>query len=178
MSWRIRGPVPVAHCSFVKRALITAYLTDDEIEQKPWNYYKRRVRQRVPASSELKVEFKHVVSMLENVLDKTTGKPLFDDRAGNLCERTLKDRKRVQMKEDRNNGIPLFECIRGASALEGFHKKIRQLILGFNISPRDAIALLSEFIYRRNHEIDVRELGFPGKYSQYFDGWEERTRLR
>jgi hypothetical protein len=60
----------------------------------------------------------------------------------------------VQVDEDKI-GIPMYKCIRGTSALEGFHQKIRKLMRGFNISPRYAVAVLSEFIHRWNHDIDV-----------------------
>jgi hypothetical protein len=49
---------------------------------------------------------------------------------------------------------------------------VRQLLRAFNYSPRFAVALLYEFIHRWNHDIDVRVLGLPSKYANFFDGWE------
>jgi hypothetical protein len=76
----------------------------------------------------------------------------------------------VQLRTD-SMGIPIFKCLRGTNALEGFHQKIRQVIRGFNVSPRYAVALLHEFVYRWNHDVDVRVMGLPKKYSNYYDGW-------
>ena len=76
----------------------------------------------------------------------------------------------VQIGED-SMGIPQYKCIRGTSALEGFHQKIRQLIRGFAISPRLAIALLFEFVHRSNHDIDCRILGLLGEYTHFYDGF-------
>ena len=77
----------------------------------------------------------------------------------------------MQIGED-SLGIPMYKCLRGTSALEGYHQKVRQLIRGFNISPRFVIALLYEFIHRWNHDIDVRILGLPTEYANYYDGWD------
>ena len=75
-------------------------------------------------------------------------------------------------------GIPLYKCVRGTSALEGFHQKIRQLIPGFNISPFYDVALLHEFINRWNHEIDVCILGIPTEYARFYDHWEIVDEIR
>jgi hypothetical protein len=45
------------------------------------------------------------------------------------------------------------------------------VIRGFNVLPRYAVALLHEFVYRLNHDIDVRVMGLPKKHSNYYDGW-------
>jgi hypothetical protein len=132
---------------------------------------------------ELEREFKRVVNLLANLEDAKTGKPLFGEKAWALYKSTLRHIRKgclsdipglayyVQTSED-SMGIPVFTCVRGTSALEGFHQKIRQVIRGFNVSPRYAIALLYEFIYRWNHDVDVRILGLPTKYANYYDGWE------
>ena len=174
--------------AFIKTMLRKAGLSEDQIKSKPWNYYKRRVRRRVPPRKILEREFIRVVSLFAKVVDAKTGKPLFGPRAWSLYKSTLKHIRRgclsdveglsyyVEIGED-SNGVPLFKCIRGTSALEGFHQKIRQLIRGFNISPRYAIAVLHEFIYRWNHDIDVRIIGLPRKYAQYYDGWEVESEI-
>ena len=67
-----------------------------------------------------------------------------------------------------STGMPLFKCIRGTSALEGFHQKIRQLLRGFNFSPRLAIAILHDYIYRWNIGLAVSARGLPGKYGGWY----------
>jgi hypothetical protein len=168
---------------FIKAALRRSGVSDEDIKKKPWQYYKRRVRRRVSLPKELEREFKRVVNLLANLEDAKTGKPLFGEKAWALYKSTLRHIRKgclsdipglayyVQTSED-SMGIPVFTCVRGTSALEGFHQKIRQVIRGFNVSPRYAIALLYEFIYRWNHDVDVRILGLPTKYANYYDGWE------
>ena len=56
--------------------------------------------------------------------------------------------------------------------MEGFHQKIRQLVRGFIILSRYALALLFLFVHRWNHDIDVRILGLLTKYLNFYDGWE------
>jgi hypothetical protein len=64
----------------------------------------------------------------------------------------------VQIGEDAHD-VPIYKCLRGMSALEGYHQKNWQLIRGYNILPHLARALL------------VRVLGLPRRYSNYYDGW-------
>jgi hypothetical protein len=167
---------------FIKNVLRKFGLSEDEIKKKKWQYFKKRVRRRVPGRKELEIEFLKVVNLLADIKDSKTGKPLFNEKAWNLYKSTLKHIQTgclsdvpglayyVQIGED-SMGIPLFTCLRGTSALEGFHQKIRQLIRGFNVSPRYAIALLYEFIHRWNHDIDIRILGLPTNYANFYDGW-------
>ncbi len=168
---------------FVKEALRIAGLSEDEINSKRWRFFKRRIRRGVPGPVELEKQFNRVVNLMANIEDNKTGKPLFGKKAWNLYKATLLHIRKgclsdipelsyyVQVAED-SMGIPIFRCLRGTSALEGFHQKVRQLIRGFNISPRFAIALLYEFIHRWNHDVDIRILGLPGRYANYYDGWD------
>ena len=172
-----------ADIELVKTALRKCGLSEEEIKQKPWQYFKRRVRRVVPGSKVLLRDFKRVVNLFSDIKDGKTDQPLFGKKAWSLFKATVRHIHKgclsdipgesyyVQIGVD-SMGIPLFKCIRGTSALEGFHQKIRQLIRGFNISPRYAIASLFEFIHRWNHDIDVRVLGLPRKYQYFYDGWE------
>jgi hypothetical protein len=167
---------------FIKAALRKADVSEDEINSKKWQYYKTRVRRTVPSPTELEREFKKVVQLFADVPDAKTSKPLFSKDTWNLYKSTLKHIRKgclsdvagmsyyVQLRTD-SMGIPIFKCLRGTNALEGFHQKIRQVIRGFNVSPRYAVALLHEFVYRWNHDVDVRVMGMPKKYSNYYDGW-------
>jgi hypothetical protein len=167
-----------ADIEFIKFALRKAGLSADQMKSKSWNYYKRRVRKV------LEREYLRVINMFAGLLDAKTGKPpLFNKKAWGLHKATLRHIRKgclsdidamsyyVHIRDDKY-GVPVYRCIRGTSALEGFHQKIRQLIRGFNISPRYAIALLTEYIYRWNHDIDVRIIGLPSKYANFYDGPE------
>ena len=124
---------------FIKSVLHKFGLSEDEIKKKAWQYFKKRVRRRVPGQKELEIEFVRVVNLLADLKDSKTGKMLFNEKAWNLYRSTLKHIQTgclsdipgiayyVQIGED-SMGIPLFTCVRGTSALEGFHQKIRQLI--------------------------------------------------
>jgi hypothetical protein len=168
---------------FIKKVLKKNGFSDDEIKAKSWQYYKRRVRRSVPGPEILERDFARVVKLFANLEDAKTRAPLFGVKAWNLYKTTLKHIRKgclsdvhdltyyFQIRED-SMGIPIFKCVRGTSALEGFHQKIRQLIRGFNVSPRFAVALLLEFVHRWNQDIDNRILGLPMKYANFYDGWE------
>jgi hypothetical protein len=168
--------------NLIKSVLRKFGMSEDDIKKKAWQYFKKRVRRRVPGPKELEREFVRVINLLADLKDAKTEKKLFNEKAWNLYKSTLKHIRTgclsdvpglayyVQTGED-SMGIPLFTCVRGTSALEGFHQKIRQLIRGFNVSPRYAMALLYEFVHRWNHDIDIRILGLPTKYANYYDGW-------
>ena len=172
-----------ADIQLVKTALRKCGLSEEQIKEKPWQYFKRRVRRAVPSPKVLLRDFKKIVNLFADITDGKTGQPLFGKNGWSLFRATVRHIQKgclsdvpgeayyVQIGID-SLGIPLFKCIRGTSALEGFHQKIRQLIRGFNISPRLAIASLFEFIHRWNHDIDVRILGLPVKYKHFYDGWE------
>lgn len=109
---------------FIKLALKKAGLTDDQIQAKTWQYYKKRVRRRVPSPSVLTRDFKRLVSLFANVTDNKTKKKLFCDTGWNLYKQTLRHIKKgclsdipgksycVKIGED-SMGTPLFSCIRG-----------------------------------------------------------------
>ena len=62
----------------------------------------------------------------------------------------------------------MLRCIRGTNAVEGFHQKIRQLVRGFNVSPRFVLALLHEFIYRWNVDLEIQVRGLS---KERYGGW-------
>ena len=167
----------------IKDVLKKAGMSDDSIKAKEWSYYKSRIRRGVPEPDELERNFNRVVNCFANLEDADTGKPFFGPKAWNLYKATLRHVRKgclsdiedmtyyVQIDEDAF-GIPIYKCLRGTSALEGFHQKVRQLLRGFNISPRFALALLAEFIHRWNHDVDVQVLGLSRRYANYYDGWD------
>lgn len=136
----------VEDVAFIKEVLKKAGLSDKEIAAKPWQYYKRRVRRRVPPKDVLEADVTRVVNLFADVKDAKTGKPLFNDEAWAVYRSTIRHIRKNCLSDEvgvcyyidigkDSLGIPLFKCVRGTSALEGFHQMIRQLIRGFNISP-------------------------------------------
>ena len=56
-------------------------------------------------------------------------------------------------------GRPKWHCMRGTSALEGFHAHIRRFMSSHCTSPRLAQAMLMSFVYRWNQRINVNNRG-------------------
>lgn len=68
------------------------------------------------------------------------------------------------------DGLVLYKCIRGTSALEGLHQKLRQLVRGFNSSPRFMKALVTVYLGRWNHRIEIEVRGMSKEYNGLYDG--------
>ena len=75
----------------------------------------------------------------------------------------------IPMGEDKY-GLTLYRCIRGTSALEGLHQKLRQLVRGYSNSPCFAQSLISEYLTRWNQVIEIAVRGLDSKYSQLYCG--------
>ena len=69
------------------------------------------------------------------------------------------------------DGFPIYKCIRGTSALEGYHRHLRALVAQGCISPRLLIALLRCFNYRWNVERSVDNEDLPPFYSGWYSHW-------
>ena len=139
------------------------------------------MRRHVPSPAKLKARLDAGVAQFCNIVDAKTGKPFFNDMAWNLYRTTVKPIKKGCLSDKPGTsyyikvgtdslGLPKFRCTRGTSALEGFHQKLRQLIRGFNISPRLAVAMLHSFIHAWNQELDVQVRGLPTTYSRWYEG--------
>ena len=166
----------------VKQSLKEKGLTDQQIEDKMrfnYKYFMRRVRRTIPSPAALEEEFKALVEVYAKQLDPKTNEPLFRRKTWAVYKTSLVHIKNgcvsdapgvtyyIEIGVD-STGMPLFKCIRGTSALEGFHQKIRQLLRGFNFSPRLAIAILHDYIYRWNIGLAVSARGLPGKYGGWY----------
>ena len=68
---------------FIKKVLKKNGFSDDEIKEKPWQYYKRRVRRSVPEPKILERDFVPVVQLFANLKDAKTGAPLFGIKTWN-----------------------------------------------------------------------------------------------
>ena len=69
------------------------------------------------------------------------------------------------------DGFPIYKCIRGTSALEGYHRHLRALVAQGCISPRLLIALLRCFNYRWNVGRSVDNEDLPPFYSGWYSHW-------
>ena len=139
--------------------------------------------------AELERAFLAVVETFSGIEDQKTGKKLFGPKAWNLVKKTLHHIRSGCLSDvpgmfyycERGVdacGIPIMHCIRGTSALEGFHQHIRQLIRGCALSPRLANSLIAVFVHRWNHNLDVKIRGLSDLYDCFCAGWiiEEQRR--
>jgi hypothetical protein len=87
-----------------------------------------------------------VADLYRDVVDAKTGKVFFGPKGLKEYKSVLKHIEKnclsdipkinyyIQVGID-SKGIPILKCIRGTSALEGLHQKLRQLLQGFSNSP-------------------------------------------
>ena len=168
----------------VRELLKEAGYSDKEIEKKlgtEFDWCLKRIRRQVPAPKELEKRYQEVVELYKDIVDAKTEKAFFSNRALRVHKSTLKHIRRnclsdipgvsyyIQVGKDRL-GIPLYKCIRGTSALEGFHQKLRTLVRGYSNSPRFVRALMHEFIYRWNHDLEVTARSLPKDYELFYEG--------
>ena len=69
-----------------------------------------------------------------------------------------------------NNGLMLYRCVCGTSVVQGLHQKLRQLVRGFSTSPRLIKSMVSTFLSRWNHKIEIGVRGLDKKYEAVYDG--------
>ena len=179
---------------FLRVAMRAAGWTDAKIDEKmktDYNYFMERVRRHVPSPAELERKFNKVVFTFAYLKDSKTDRLFFGTKAWNLYKTTLQHIKKGCLSDIPGmsyyivtgydqHGVPKVRCVRGTSALEGFHQKIRQVLRGFFVSPRYALALLHEFVYRWNIDIDINVCGLPEKYRVFesfrFEDEQDATR--
>jgi hypothetical protein len=123
---------------FIKAALLRKadMSEDNNINAKKWQFFKTRVCRTVHGPVESEREFKKVVQLFAAKKNEA----LFLKDTWNLHKSTLKHMQKgclsdvpgagmshcVQLRTD-SMGIPIFKCLRGTNALEGFHQKICQV---------------------------------------------------
>jgi hypothetical protein len=169
---------------WVRQCLRESGKNDTEINQKlrtEFDWCLRRIRRHVPSPTDLEKRYQEVIDLYSDVVDGNTEKPFFNAKAKNVHKATLKHIRRnclsdipglsyyIQIGTDKL-GIPLLKCCRGTSALEGLHQKLKHLIRGYANSPRYARALVFEFVYRWNHDLDVTARGLPKDYEHFYEG--------
>lgn len=160
-------------------------LSDREIYRKMkynFSWFLKRVRRHVPEPPVLERRYMDVYNQYKDIICAKSGKKLFatkEARAAHLS--ALKHIRRncvsdvpfecyySPIRQDRY-GLMIYRCHRGTPGNEGIHQKIRQLVRGFNNSPRFMFAILSDYFLIWNQNIDITLRGLPSKYDGVYCG--------
>jgi len=145
-----------------------------------FNWFKKRVRRHVPDPLELKRRYVSVVEEFKDIVDAKTSLPLFGPRAMALHHQVLLHIRKNCISDipyvsyytpygKDKLGLTLYKCLRGTDSLEGLHQKLRQLIRGFSVSPRLTISIISDYLLRWNHNIDVKIRGLSSVYDGIYE---------
>ena len=168
----------------VRKCLREKNMSDSDINKKlstEFDWCLRRIRRHVPSPKILERRYLDVVNLYMDIKDAKTGKIFFNKAAQKVHKANLKHIRRnclsdipgvsyyIEIGHD-SLGIPLLRCIRGTSALEGLHQKIRMLIRGYSNLPRYVRAILFEFLYRWNHDLEVATRNLPKEYEHFYEG--------
>eukprot|EP00956_Cyclotella_meneghiniana_P031801 scaffold84980_cov33-Cyclotella_meneghiniana.AAC.2 len=131
-------------------------MSDDDIDKKlqyDFAWFLRRIKRKVPDPEELERRYIRVYETFKDIPCAKTGRGLFATKHGKRAHLSaLKHIRRNCLSDipfvsyyypvgEDKDGLTLYKCIRGTSALEGLHQKLRQLVRGFSSSPRFMKAL-------------------------------------
>ena len=160
-------------------------LSDEEIYKKmKYNFlwFLKRVRLHVPEPPVLEKRYMEVYNQFQDICCAKTGKKLFNTKEAQATHiSALKHIRRncvsdmpfetyyTPVRKDRH-GLTIYRCHRGTPGNEGIHQKIRQLVRGFNNSPRLMYAMLSDYFLIWNQNIDITLRGLPSKYDGIYCG--------
>lgn len=160
-------------------------MSEEQIEKKmlfDFAWFLRRVKRKVPTPPELESRYMAVYNLFKDAVCTKSGKTLFGTKHGKSAHLScLKHIRRNCLSDipfvsyyypigEDSDGLTLYKCIRGTSALEGLHRKLRQLVRGFSTSPRFMKALVTAYLGRWNHRIEIEIRGMPKKYEAVYDG--------
>eukprot|EP00985_Skeletonema_marinoi_P024492 scaffold17057_cov73-Skeletonema_marinoi.AAC.2 len=160
-------------------------MTEEQIRNMMTHNFKwflLRVRRLVPSPPDLVKRYLEVFNAHKDIVCHKSGKKLFATPAAIAQHKsTLKHMRRnclsdipffnyyTPLRKDRD-GLMRWRCHRGTSSNEGLHQKLRQLVRGFSNSPRFLKAIISEYLFMWNQNIDVKTRGLPAKYYALYDG--------
>jgi len=160
-------------------------MSDEAIQKKIENnfdWFLRRVRRLVPVPPDLEKRYLAVYEAFKDIEDSKTGKKLFHSKHAKCAHKSFLKHIRRNCISDipflsyyapidmDKNGLTLYKCLRGTSALEGLHQKLRQLVRGFSNSPRLVQALVSDYLMRWNLNIEIKIRGLHKRYEGFYDG--------
>lgn len=141
-----------------------------------YGYFVGKARRLVPKPQVMLPDFKQLIAAYTPTLDHPhrgfcpdtklflLGKPQTQDKlrtlAAHISNGCLSDPENVLLYVDvGKGGRPQWHCMRGTSALEGFHAHIRRFFSSHSTSPRLGQALLMAFVHRWNHRLNVKNRG-------------------
>ena len=130
------------------------------------SYFSRNCRRYVPPPEQLVARMNVVRETFCDIKDADTSEPLFSDKTrrafdnlvAHAAEGCMSDPEGVSMYYKSPTSSSLH-CIRGSSALEGFHFHIRRLVGLFNMSPDLLHALMIEHVFVWNMDCGIRNRG-------------------
>lgn len=114
------------------------------------------------------------------LIDKKTKQPLFRREARDAVQRLrvhvengcISDPEGIPLyfegSKDAETGSPLFRCVRGTNALEGFHLHMRVLV-SWCLSPELAHLILVNFIFRWNLKQAIKNRGLDTIVGGFYD---------
>jgi hypothetical protein len=137
---------------------------------------KQRV---IPPPSILLPRVKKAVELCANAKDAATGEILFSKQTWNVHVNAClhfdkgcysdKPGFRYYYFTTSKTGKQQLMCVRGTSALEGFHKHLRRIFPGFHTAPLLATCLLALFVYRWNMDRAVERGLIPEEYADWYE---------
>lgn len=132
-------------------------------------HIRKNGRHTVPPPTELAARVEAVFNRFKDAKSRVSGRPLFTQetlavhnqqmkliKKGRLSDPFPKDEMYLNVGTDEK---PRWLCVRGSSALEGFHSHLNGLLQGNRTSPELAQALVADFVHRWNVDAGVRNRG-------------------
>ena len=142
---------------------------------------RKRMRRQIPEPDVLLERFDQVVEVYEAVKDSVTGEALLQSAKVQALIKNIRAHiKRgclsdipgvayyIRIGKDKD-GLPIYRCMRGTSALEGFHRKMVKLLTGYTNDPLLALQLLSELCNRNNIRTSVKLGQLSSRYNDFYD---------
>ncbi len=122
---------------------------------------------------------KKVIDLCANAKDSTTGELFFSKKTWkyHYCAWTHFEKGCYSDKPGfsyyyfitTKSGTQRLMCVRGSSALEGFHKHLRKVFPGFHTAPLLATCLLALYVYRWNVDRAAERGLISEEYADWYD---------
>lgn len=167
-------------------------MTKEEIEAKRYfnsHLYQSCVERYAPSPKILYWRVRAVYALFGNMVDSSTGKPLFNDAAWKKADNVLKEIRcgfysdppgfSMYTKRLRPNGtvmknkygMEMIECMRGTNRTEAYHKNLLTTFGSWHTGVEMSDYLLAERRHRHNQQVsEKRRYGFPR--IGHYDTWK------
>jgi len=136
------------------------------------------VQRTIPPPDVLLPRIKRAVDMCANAKDAKTGETFFSKKMWKAHARAWSHFEKGCYSDKpgysyyyfttSKSGKKQLMCVRGTSALEGFHKHLRRIFPGFHTSPLLATCLLALFVYRWNMDRAAERGLIPEEYAEWY----------